>query len=34
MRPVKALNGVSGREEVIKLFIVTGGVECAMLLRL
>lgn len=34
MIPVKALNGVSGREEVIKLFIVTGGAECVMPLRL
>lgn len=34
MIPVNTLNGVSGREEVIKLFIVTGGAECVMLLRL
>lgn len=34
MIPVKAINGVSGQEEVIELFVVTGGAECAMLLRL
>ena len=34
MIPERALNGVSGQEEVIKLFIVTGGAECVMLLRL
>lgn len=33
MIPGKALNGVTEREEVIKLFIVTGGAESAMLLR-
>lgn len=34
MIPGRALNGVSGREEVIKLFIVTDGAECAMPSRL
>lgn len=33
MIPVKALNGVIGREEVVELFIVTGGAESVMLLR-
>lgn len=30
MIPRTALNGVSGQEEVIKLFIVTDGAECVM----
>lgn len=34
MIPGRALNGVSGREEVIKLFIVTDGAECVMPSRL
>lgn len=33
MIPGRELNGVSGREEVIKLFIVTDGAECAMLVE-
>lgn len=28
MIPAKALNVISGQEEVMKLFIVTGGAEC------
>lgn len=34
MIQVKAMHGVSGQEEVMELFVVTGGAECAMLLRL
>lgn len=30
MIPRTALNGVSGQEEVIKLFIVTDGAECVV----